>query len=87
MAIYFIDHAEERFFERGISLSKIREMLNKGVIIEDISSKIQRKICIYKEQGEKYYSIVFQKAGIHIFIITAYPSKEWEIRVHKEKRK
>jgi hypothetical protein len=86
LGIYFIDHAEERFIERRISIRKIRHMLKKGKIIDDIGHKFGRKVCIYKE-GNKYYSIVFQPCREHKIVITGYQSKEWEKRIYKGPRK
>ena len=82
MGIYFIDHADEMFIERGIPVKKIKRMLKNGAIIDDVCEKPKRKICIYKD-GSNYYSVVFQPCGKHKFIITGYPSKEWEKRMYK----
>ncbi|MBI2530364.1 MAG: DUF4258 domain-containing protein [Candidatus Diapherotrites archaeon] len=83
MGIYFIEHAERRFIERNIPVNKIRKMLDEGITIDDIGEKAGRKICIYKE-GNSYFTVVFQPCGEHKFIITGYPSKEWEKKICRE---
>lgn len=86
MGIYFIGHAEERLVERRIPIRKIREMLKKGAITDDIGHEPGRKISIYKE-GHNYHSIAFLPCGKHKIIITGYESKEWEKRMYKELKK
>jgi len=81
--VYFITHADERFVERNIPREKIRLMLEKGMVISH-PDKPRRKICIYRERANEYYSIVFQPEKGGIFIITAYPSKEWEKKLYKK---
>ncbi len=58
-------------------------MLENGVVI-DHPDKPHRKIYIYREKTDEYYSIIFQPEKGGVFIITVYPSKEWEKRKYKE---
>lgn len=81
--IYFINHAEERFLQRRIPKNIIREILTKGIII-DGPKKTQRKICIYKNADQRYYSIVFEEAGEAIFIVTGYNSNSLEIKYYNK---
>lgn len=83
--LYFIDHAQKELTEDNVPLSKVKEMLQKSIIIEH-PEKPDGRICIYKEKS-KYYTIITQPTKAGIFIITGYCSKEWEKRMYKERQK
>ena len=80
--IFFNPHAIERFAQYNIPTDEIRKMLKSGVIVDDLGHD-RRKLCIYK-RSQEYLTIVFEPIKEYVFIITSYPSKEWEIDMFKK---
>ncbi|MFH0836114.1 MAG: DUF4258 domain-containing protein [Candidatus Micrarchaeota archaeon] len=82
MEIFLTKHARIRLVERGILAEEIPTMFAKGVRFEDAENK---NLCVYRKSAHEFVTLVYARRKENVVLITAYPSKNWEVREFKER--
>lgn len=82
--VHFILHPAEQLIERDLGQEEIKKIIYKNYIVPDAISKYpDTKIAIGRIRGE-YWSVPHTEHPQDIFVITARPSKQYEIDIYKK---